>query len=200
MTTALDQMLDELGIHGVHEGFPTERAALARQLLHAGVSPSDVELLGLHCRRTVDSAAAAVRVLVSILLDNGKRDERLADLRKIEADRALRAAPRAPLDHPNGPTPPKDEPREVWEHDRMCRIAWCLVNGDRKPRPHVATLLGIKPGTLEAMLARGEQLSRSPLVEKPVSVAEVRKLDQAEDDRRREFRDRMRAARAGASA
>ena len=84
---------------------------------------------------------------------------------------------------------------EPWDHDRMCRIAWCLFNGDRKPKPMIAAMLGIQPGTLEAMLARGEQLSTSPLVTKAVPRAETRKMDADEEARRQEFRDRMRAAR-----
>lgn len=89
---------------------------------------------------------------------------------------------------------------EPWDHDRMCRAAWCRVHGDRAPRELVMREMGIKPGMLEAMLARGEQLSRSPLVERAVPPAEVRKLDQAEEQRRREFRERMHAARARAGA
>lgn len=164
----LEDMAEALAVFEVHVGFPDQRVELARRLLHEAVSVDDVELLGDHCRGTVDGGpAAAARVLVSLLVDVGKRTARLADLRVVRDAQARRLADRnrAPGDAPAEVAPLPGEPREVWDHDRQCRVAWCRVSGDHRSEAEVAAELGVKPGTLTAMLARGEALCRSPIVE-----------------------------------
>ncbi len=104
----LEDLADALAVFEVHAGFPDQRAALARRLLDAAVTVDDVEVLGDHCRATVDGgSAAAARVLVSLLVDDGKRTSRLADLRVIRDAQARRHAGqnRAPGDVPTKPAP-----------------------------------------------------------------------------------------------
>lgn len=49
--------------------------------------------------------------------------------------------------------------REVWDHDRQCRIAYCRVVADRRTVQEVADELGVKTGTITAMIDRGRVLS-----------------------------------------
>lgn len=191
--SALDDMAEELAVHGIHVGFREQRAELSRRMLAAGVSTDDVAMLAKHCTDSVREPGGAARVLASLLVDDAKREQHLADLRLVAEAKAKRT--RAFGDKAHVPGPTEGEPREVWDHDRMCRIAWCMHNGDRKPRAEIARTLGVQAGMLEAMLARGEQLSRSPLVERAVPLADVRKLDQDEEARRQQFREQMRKAR-----
>jgi hypothetical protein len=182
----------------VHAGVPEQRAALARRLFEAAVQADDVELLGDHCRGTVEGAAAAARVLVSLLVDDAKRTARLADLRVVRDAQARRAAAkgRAPGDTPASPAPLPGEDREVWDHDRQCRIAWCRVNGDHRSEAEVAAELGVKPGTLRAMLDRGRALSASPIVGRSTlklsGPGDDAKVRAAAGDRTDGFRERMR--------
>jgi hypothetical protein len=163
-----------------------------------GVGTADVALLAAHCRDTVTGGPGAVaRVLVSLLVDAAKREPRLADLRAVASIKRERAAEalRAPGDAPYVPGPGEGEPAEVWSHDRMCRIAWCRVHGDRRPKAEVARELDVQLGTLEAMLARGQALSRSPLADEQ-KRAKVASPDEAARDHRnqvQEFRERMRS-------
>lgn len=193
----LAAMADELAAADVHVGFPDEREALARLLLGAGVPPSDVAALAQHCRDTVVGTAAAARVLVSLLIDHRKRDDRLADLRRVAEAKARRAPePARPFgDAPYVPGPTEGEPREVWDHDRQCRVAWCRVNGDRAKPGTVAADLGVSLATLGTMLDRGRTLCTSPLTkveEKPPTPARAEREAAQESDRRAEFRSRMR--------
>jgi hypothetical protein len=194
----LDDLADALAVFEVHAGFPEQRAALARRLFEAAVQADDVELLGDHCRGTVEGAAAAARVLVSLLVDDAKRTARLADLRVVRDAQARRAAAkgRAPGDTPASPAPLPGEDREVWDHDRQCRIAWCRVNGDHRSEAEVAAELGVKPGTLRAMLDRGRALSASPIVGRSTlklsGPGDDAKVRAAAGDRTDGFRERMR--------
>lgn len=200
--TPLEAMLDELAVADVHAGFAMERESLARQLLRCGIEPADVVLLAEHCRATVEGAGSAARVLASLLVDDRKRDARLVDLREIAARKALRARQdeRAPGDKPYVPGPVEGETREVWEHDRMCSVAWCRVRGDGASVPVVARELGVSEATLGVMLERGRVLRQSPLVPesrpKPTTVEQA----QRESEKRHvEFRQRMAADRAASA-
>ena len=197
-TDPLAAMADELAAADVHAGFAEQRLELARRMLAEGVGTADVALLAGHCRDTVTGGPGAVaRVLVSLLVDAAKREPRLADLRAVAGIKRERAAEalRAPGDAPYVPGPGEGEPAEVWSHDRMCRIAWCRVHGDRRPKAEVARELEVQLGTLEAMLARGQALSRSPLADAQKRT-KVASPDEAARDHRnqvQEFRERMRS-------
>lgn len=191
-------LLDELGVAGIHEGFAPERLALAKLLEANGITPDDVAMLALHCRSTVDGEPGARRVLASILADPEKARVRLDDLRAIHALRAARQN-RGFGDKPTTPGPTEGETKEAWEHDRMCRIAWCRTHGDRAPVELVAKELGVSETTLRIMVDRGRVLSTSPLldgVEKPTRKMVAEGLGTAEEDeRRKQFREMMRRAK-----
>lgn len=88
---------------------------------------------------------------------------------------------------------------ETW--DEKCRRAWCRFHGDKRTKVEVAAELGVKAGTLEAMLARGQTLSQSPLLGGADArrAAEDRvRLDDREEQLRR-FRARYEERRAAAA-
>lgn len=88
---------------------------------------------------------------------------------------------------------------ETW--DEKCRRAWCRFHGDKRTKAEVAAEFGVKAGTLEAMLARGLELSRSPLLGDADTrrAAEDRvRLDDREEQLRR-FRARYEERRAAAT-
>ncbi len=90
----------------------------------------------------------------------------------------------------------KQPPPEPWDHDRQCRIAHCLVVSDKRSRTEVAELLGVSETTLGVMLDRGRTLSTSALpIVKGRKPSEVRKMDDAEKERREQFHRMMREAR-----
>lgn len=90
---------------------------------------------------------------------------------------------------------------EPWDHDRMCRVAWCRVQGDRQPAAVVARDLGVSETTLGVMLERGRTLSLSPMVEGKKKLGKKQIAEgmgyAAEDDRRKAFREQMARARQG---
>lgn len=186
----LDEMAEELAAADVHAGFTEQRAALARRLLHAGVSAGDVVLLSAHCRDTVRDGSPAA-VLAALLQDDARREARLQDLRVVAQIKAQRAkeACRAFGDKPTTPGPTEGEDRRKWAYDRNALIATCRVFADRRPREVVADEMGVSMEQLEEFLVRGRQIRGEP----PKRFAVVD--DREEDERRRQFREQMRAAR-----
>ena len=139
--TSIDDIADALAMANVYAGQPTERREFAGDLLAKAVTATDIELLSAHCQMTVkDGAPAQLAVLVSILRNDKRRDERLGDLRQIAAKKARIAAQdsRAFGDPSYVPGPTQGESREDWDHDRQCRIAWCCVHGDQRDPASVA--------------------------------------------------------------
>lgn len=199
--TPLEAMIDELAVADVHAGFTMEREALARQLLRCGIEPGDVALLAEHCRTTVEGQGSAARVLASILGDDRKRDDRLVDLREIAARKAIRAHQdeRAPGDKPYVPGPVEGETREVWEHDRMCSIAKCRVDGDRVAIAVVARELGVSETTLGVMLERGRAMASQRVRSTAPAPKTVEDAERASQQRHVEFRQRMAADRAASA-
>lgn len=86
---------------------------------------------------------------------------------------------------------------EPWDHDRQCRVAYCLVYGDRKPLQQVAELLGISETTLRVMLDRGRSLSAPATVSRPrLSAKQAALQDRGEQERRNLFARQMRELKA----
>src|ERR1043166_2296319 len=82
-----------LAAFAIEAGFPTRRRLLAGALLSIGVSPGDVELLGVHCERQVPGEANACRVLYAVLAGPPEAlKARIDDLRTCAAARTLREA------------------------------------------------------------------------------------------------------------
>lgn len=88
---------------------------------------------------------------------------------------------------------------ETW--DEKCRRAWCRFHGDKRSKREVAAEFGVKPGTLEAMLARWQVLSRSPLLGDSAErrAAEERARVQDQQEQMRRFRERHAERRAAAA-
>lgn len=194
MSDPLQDMDDELGLASVHVGFPVERDELARRLLRDGIDTDDVRMLADHCRATVVGLGAAARVLVALLVDAPARDARLVDLKKIADLRGKRDAQEArPFgDKPYVPGPAADEPREVWDHDRQCRMAKCRHDGDRVPMATLARELGVSETTAETMVARGRVLDQSAISRPKVDTpAVIEKAEAAGAKRVTDFRERM---------
>ena len=198
----LADIAEALAVYEVHAGFPEKRMGLAGQLVAAGVSLDDIELVGDHCRATVEGVAAAARVLASLLGDDRKLQARLVDLRTIreaQAKRALRGVDKAPGDQPYVPGPIGEEPRAVWEHDRQCELAVCRVDSDRRSIAEVAREMDVSETTLRVMLDRGRVL-RAPRLGttagKPsmglISAGDEAKARQDQIRSTSEFRQRMR--------
>lgn len=198
----LHDLAEALAVYEVHAGFPEQRLKLAGLLVGAGVSIADIELVGDHCRATVEGVAAAARVLTSLLVDDRKLQARLVDLRTIreaQAKRELRGREPAPGDQPYVPGPIGEESREVWEHDRQCELAVCRVDSDRRSITEVALEMRVSETTLRLMLDRGRVL-RAPRLgtasAKPsmglISAGDEAKARQQEIQSVSEFRQRMR--------
>lgn len=196
MTAAdpLDAMLEALAVADVHAGFPVERDQMARRLLRDGIEPADVDLMADHCRATVDGLGSAARVLAALLADAQRRDARLADLREIVAAKAKRSAQasRAFGDAPYKPGPVEGEPKEVYDHDRQCRMAKCRHDGDRLPMATLARELGVSETTAELMVARGRVLDQSGMARPKVdNPAKIEKAEKAGEQRVAQFREKM---------
>lgn len=199
--SALAELDEVLCAFAVHVGFPEEREQLARRLLFEGVSTADVEVLGRHCEATLGDQPSAVRVLVSLLTDQPKRDERLVEAKRHREARA-RLHDRPFGDKPTQPGPLPDEPQAVWEHDRQCRAAWCRVHSDRRPKEAIAIELGVPVGAMDALMARGRVLCEPPQIDRRqiATSATAAKADSESQDRRVDFRERMRQDQARQAA
>jgi len=161
--TRITDLVEALASFDVHTGFPDKRLALAGKLLNDAVTVDDVDALGAHCAGTMGDPIAAARVLVSILADPEKRASRLADLALVartRADRRARVEGRQIGDRRTVPQPMAEEPHETWEHDRLCRIAYCIAVADGKGAQVAANHLGVPFEKIHAMIARGKILQR----------------------------------------
>jgi len=202
--STINDLSDCLIIYGLEIGFAERRIALANLIHEDGLSVTDLELLGDHCQATTTNEASAANVLRKLLSEPKLRDERLADLRKrAELQRAKQGgAANGDSRKPIGPL--EGEDREVWDHDRQCRIAYCHHHGDRWPVEKVARELGVRLTVAEGMIDRGRVLCSSPVLDgkrRAPSPTEEAKAQREERQRGSDFRQRMRddQARAGAS-
>jgi hypothetical protein len=175
--TNLEELVDALASFEVHPGFPDRRRVLAGQLLAAGVTPADIEVLGDHCLRTVvdksssndrrtggdrrSPTGAAARVLVTLLADPEKRASRLKDLADIDRAREARRsrlAGRPPGDRPSTPAPQQGEDAAQWQYDRNCVIAYARAVCDGRGLKVAADELGVPIEQIGAMIERGRLL------------------------------------------
>ena len=189
--TSLADFADLLQGFGVDAGDPERRLQKARTMLEAGIDLAGAQVAFTQAEAT--SKAGKGPRLISFLAMNADRlKAAIVDALAFQAARQARKGETvlAHPDKPYVPGPTQGESREVWEHDRMCRIAHCRVRGDGAKLEVVAAELGVSTTTLGIMLDRGRQLSTSPLIEK--SPANPPEPKGASQDRTREFRDQMR--------
>lgn len=201
----------------------------AAEAVCAAVRVQPVELRDLlgYIREGEPVEGTARRYMAAIVSDETKlRDavEGLRAFRRAQAAMARVTKPQEPEDTgpahmanlPLGsPTCPcmecakaraKATPAEPWDHDRMCRVAWCRVNGDKRPMAEVAAELGVSDSTLGAMLDRGRVLSepRPELLGVGGSMKKAERDAKVERERAKEFAnasrpERMRLLRGGVS-
>jgi hypothetical protein len=163
------------------------RLAIAEELWRAEVTPGHVERL-FRWIAAGESEGKARRYLAGLLQDIEGAKEAIADLDR--RDRIRGRSERNAMDYRDAPQEGEDP--EVWEHDRMCVIAWCRVKGDGRTVEEVAEELGVKTGTITAMLDRGRVLRGGPERRK------IEREEESDEDRRKRFLEDMRARRARA--
>lgn len=197
MSSPISDLSDCLIVYGLEIGFAERRIALAKLIHEDGLSVTDLELLGDHCQATTTNEASAANVLRKLLSEPKLRDERLADLRKrAELQRAKQGGDaNGDSRKPIGPL--EGEDREVWDHDRQCRIAYCHHHGDRWPVEKVARELGVRLTVAEGMIDRGRVLCASPVLDgkrhaAPPTPTENATAQREERQRIGDFRQRMR--------
>lgn len=189
---------------------PARQRAIAEQLAKVGVTVSGIEDLVLYTHVRAESEAQASRILATVVaepegcrvaiksLDGWRAEYEHEQQRREEADAKAAAKggpkqtqPWADLDKVD------DQQREVWEHDRMCRIVYCRVAADRRTPDDVADEFGLRKGTVTAMLDRGRVLSQPP-----PELCRASRVDALEpqEERTRRFVETMRAKSAGGAS
>ena len=206
-----DSLVSTLTEFGVFVLAPARLRATALALSAAEIDAGKVRELAAFIAGTEDDEGKQRKYLASVLSDVERAKAAIAGL---EAHRRARAESTKPVDvgPPHMVNLPlgvsscpcsacvqaraKQPPPEPWDHDRQCRIAHCLVVSDKRSRTEVAELLGVSETTLGVMLDRGRTLSTSALpIVKGRKPSEVRKMDDAEKERREQFHRMMREAR-----
>lgn len=189
VASTVQSLDDELLAVGVFALSKKARLAIAEELWRAEIRAGDVERL-FRWISAGESEGKARRYLAGLLQDIEGTKEALADLDKRDRIRGG-AQQRNSMNYRDAPQ--EGESREAWEHDRMCRIAWCRVQADGRSVAEVADELGVKEGTVTAMLDRGRVLQGGH---------EVRKVDRSKvegsEERIARFRRDMQARRAQA--
>lgn len=177
---SIDDLSDELASYGVHEGYPTQRQDLAKELHTRGVGPADIEVLAdfvmrKNPRTSPDRRAAK---LAAILADSEDCARKLADVAYVRDKVATRDVF----------VPEADE--EFDEADRAIRVA-ARVDSDRRRLDDVAAEFGLDPGMAAHLLNIGRELRDER--RQGVSTAVV-----SDDDDMQERIDRWERARAHA--
>lgn len=204
-TGAAASVADTLVALGVFVLHPARLRAVAASLSGAGIEGSQLRDLDAYLKETEEDGGKVRKYLATILSDPARAIE---SIQGLAAHRA--ASDGGPPHIPNMPwgakscachqckarkLAPEAEP-EAWQHDRKCREAWCLFHSDRWTHERLMEHFGVKKGTIEAMLARGQKLSEPP----PHVVVGQKKKEEEEDlaaeaKRRAEFRNANRQAR-----
>lgn len=208
----LDSVLLSFGVFALSPSKRLQVAENARQLL---IEAAELHDLLVYIRDGEPNEGLARRYMAAIVADPIRFRDAVEGLRAFRrAQESMRRATRPadigpphmanlPLGSPTCPCvecgrvreakPPESEP---WDHDRQCRVAYCLVRSDRRPLAEVAKTLGVSETTLGVMLDRGRTLSQSAYQPKArQSMKLVRAEAGAEQERREEFARKMREAR-----
>lgn len=189
---------------GVFALVPSRQRAAAKDLEAAGVTAADLRDVAAWIGRAEKDEGQRCKFLAGLVVPAERMVEAVRGLREHEAAVSKRAAVTGGSDGPphmvNMPigsascncgqcvarraAMPAPEP---WDHDRMCRVAWCRVNGDKRSREEVAAELGVSVTTLGTMLDRGRALSAplEPLAGRKLS--DVRRDEEAAAAKLREF-------------
>ena len=160
-STSTVQSLDEaLLMAGVFALSRKARRGVAESLAEAGIPVAAIEQLRQWIEHGEKDAGQARRYLAGLLSDPEATADAVADLERRRERAPRQGQPSTPPWHDIEQAPAKE--RQVWEHDRQCRVAWCRYNGDGRSVQEIAAELGVKTGTVTAMLDRGRVLSAPP--------------------------------------
>jgi hypothetical protein len=85
--TTLVALESALEFHAVHVGFPVERRKLAGELLSAGVSVGDVEIVAIYCQQNAEVPSACMAAILSRPM---MRAEKIEELRTFASAKAAR--------------------------------------------------------------------------------------------------------------
>ena len=140
----VDDIMDVLGRHGVHEGWPEERRTMATQLSGHGWSPDDVDDL---CESIAKASRNPGAAAASVLGDLKDAYRRLQDIRKCREN-----APQAAVARPAPVT---------GDRSRQRRIAWALVEADGKSHAEACDVLGVCLDELNTLMDEERQLRQN---------------------------------------
>lgn len=156
-TAALDA---EMVSAGVFVLAAARRRACALGLSTAGLTTVDVADLAAFIANCEPDESRQRKYLAATLSDPERATEAVKDMQQWRNTRQepqrrgpKQTAPWHDLETVDG------RQREVWDHDRQCRIAYCRVVADHRTVQEVANELGVKTGTITAMIDRGRVLS-----------------------------------------
>jgi len=186
------------------------RLTLAVEIAAAGITSRQLRDLESYIHEGEPDAGKARRFLTAIICDLAKLRDAIDGLTKFRAA-SERKAPAGPAHATNMPvgsaccpcnacvakrSEVADEP---WDHDRQCRVAYCLHNGDRRTVAELAAFLEVSESTAHLMVERGRVLSQSAYVEtlvvKAPGMRKAERDDKAAAERLREFREASRGGR-----
>lgn len=204
-----DSIVRTLTECGVFVLAPARLRATAVALAAAGIDAEQVRQLASFIAGTEDDEGKRRKYLASVLSSAERAKQAVAGLnehRLAAAQLPTTSGPTHMVNMPIGTTSchcvgcvqarAKQPSPEPWDHDRMCRIAKCLVDGDKKSVAYVADLLGVSETTVGLMVPRGRVLSQSAVTTpKGLTAKQVDATEKIERDRRAEFARQMREAR-----
>lgn len=163
MSDTIERLDDILKAFAVDVTEPQMRRAKAVLMANADITPEDAEAVFTHTERTAADQLRVPGLVAALALAPTKIRDAVAALRVYSASKASRdATPSRQFGESLWKKPFADDVDAAWEHDRMCRVVYCRVVSDRRSKEEVAQELGIKVGTIGAMLDRGRLLQSPP--------------------------------------
>lgn len=177
---------------GVDLTDPVRRLTKAKSLADGGFEVADLRAVFEHVEVT-SKPAARRGVIASLVLDPGRLQVAIVDARAFSAGAAQREQARQHggderLVAPHAPRPDPTDDTKRWAFNRNAAMAWARVHADRAPCETVAAEMGVSFEVLDKLLEHARAVRPEPA--KPVG-----REDAGEDDRRRQFREQMHAAR-----
>lgn len=192
---------------GVFVLAPARMRATATALSGADITSEQIRDLAAFLAETEADVGKQRKYLASILVDVGRTAAALKNLSDHRAAAAKDTGPAHMVNMPIG-TPSclchtcrehrAGLASEPWDHDRQCRVAYCLHKGDRRTVAEVAALLGVSETTVGVMVERGKVLSSSAYVEDVKAPRDWKRIERDEKggaERLREFREATRSGR-----
>lgn len=195
---------------GVFSLSSPRRTALATEIEAASITGQQLRDLESYIHEGEPDAGKARRFLTAIVCDLAKLRDAVDGLAKFRALNSRPAKDNGPAHMVNMPigTPSclchtcrehrAGLAAEPWDHDRQCRVAYCLHKGDRRTVAEVAALLGVSETTVGVMVERGKVLSSSAYVEDVKAPRDWKRIERDEKggaERLREFREATRSGR-----